>query len=280
MFALAFALTGVLTVEDDTERDAFVELLRQMATTRGRAFDAPGAARHADALFPRDEPEPHARPDALAEAAAAFLGEPVAARVVVARFRGIAAGLVSERVRAVAGTEVFLERVASLRLPTALLCNGWSAVAQRKAATARYRGTVLVSEDLRAAKPEPAAFEALVAELALPADRIWFVGADPRRDVDGAAAAGMRAIWINPQGAAFPVGLRAPARTISALDELLPDVCEEYTRSLLDLRYVLHSTLAWRRGHFVPGVEYGLNDPAALTDALPHQGTGESGDGV
>jgi putative hydrolase of the HAD superfamily len=263
MFAVAFALGGTLTIEDRIEQRSFLELARGLCAHGPVPFDEAAARRIADDLFPADRDELDARPHELAEALSALADRPFPERVVVARFRQLA-GRLAGGVRTEPEVRPFLARLASLRVPSAVLCDGWSTIAQRRAACAGFAGPVLVSEDLGVTKPSAAAFETLVRTVGLPAERVWYVGSDPARDVAAAWRAGLRAIWLNRAGAAYPDDIVVPARTIRSLDELVPELCEEYTRSLLGLRYILHTTLAWRPGHFVPGVEYGLNDPASL----------------
>lgn len=268
MIGIAFALTGTLTIEDRLEREAFLHLLSSFAARLGRAFDETLARRLADDLFPGGQAERDALPGALVEAVSTFLGERLPFAVIVARFRQLAASRAGGAVRVTPETRTFLERIASLRVPSAILSNGWSTIAQRKAARTGFGGPVLVSEDIGASKPSPHAFEVLVRTIALPPDRIWYVGSDPSADVEGATAAGLRAIWLNRDGLPYPAGLPASTRTIGSLDEILPDLCEEYTRSLLGLRHVLRTALAWREGHFVPGVERELDDRAKLPPLL------------
>jgi FMN phosphatase YigB (HAD superfamily) len=264
MIGIGFALAGTLTLEDRAEERAFVELLQALRLRQGLPFDESGARRIADRLFPSDQVEHDARPAALVEAIAGYLGEPVPFGVTVASFRRLAAARAAESVRVAAETRTFLERVASLRIPSAVLTDGWSTPAQLRAGRAGIACPLLVSEEIGAAKPAAIAFDALVKAIALPPDRIWYIGTDPVRDVAGASAAGLRAIWLNREGVSYPPGIAGPSRTIASFDELLPELCEQYTRSLLGLRYVLHSALAWREGHFVPGVEYGLHDTVDL----------------
>jgi FMN phosphatase YigB (HAD superfamily) len=262
MFAVAFALSA-LSSPEPTERRAFVELLRAFTQAYNMPFDQARAERLGAELFPAGDGELDGDPRALVDAVTAFVREPVPFAPLIARFRQLGEKAARAATPAARESRLTLERIASLGVPSAILCNGWGRIAQAKAFSAGFAGPVLVSEEIGAAKPAPAAFDALVADVRLPADRVWYVGTDPRRDVDAARAAGMLAIWLNPSGASYPLGLAAPASTIRRLDEILPPLCEEYTRSLLGLRYLLHSALAWREGHFVPGVEYGLNDPSS-----------------
>jgi FMN phosphatase YigB (HAD superfamily) len=262
MFAVAFALGALSSPPDRVEQRALVELLHVFTDARSFSFDRARAECLAARLFPAGDGELEADPAALVHAVSTFVGQPVPFAALVARFRQLGEATVRELVRAVPERRLTLERIASLGVPSAILCNGWVRIAERKATAIGFRGPVLVSEELDAAKPAGAAFEALVAQFGLPPDRIWYVGNDPQRDVDAAVKAGLRAIWLNPVGQRYPPNLEPPAGTIARLDDILPALCEEYTRSLLGLRYVLHSALAWREGHFVPGVEYGLNDPS------------------
>lgn len=51
-----------------------------------------------------------------------------------------------------------------------------------------------------ASKPSPVIFNAAVEAAGIEPDAILHIGDDPERDVRGAAATGMRTLWINPQG--------------------------------------------------------------------------------
>jgi putative hydrolase of the HAD superfamily len=55
---------------------------------------------------------------------------------------------------------------------------------------------VLCSERVGALKPDPAAFRALSAELAVPANRLLYVGNSVRYDIIGAKSAGMKAALV------------------------------------------------------------------------------------
>ncbi|MBV8144961.1 MAG: HAD-IA family hydrolase [Gammaproteobacteria bacterium] len=68
----------------------------------------------------------------------------------------------------------------------------------------------LNARTIGAAKPERRCFERLAHELLLPLPSIAYVGDDPRLDVEAARAAGMRTVWMNRRGLAWPVEL-APA---------------------------------------------------------------------
>ena len=54
------------------------------------------------------------------------------------------------------------------------------------------------------AKPEPAIFVHALSQLGVDADRAVMIGDSLERDVDGAAAVGIRGIWLNRAGEASP----------------------------------------------------------------------------
>jgi hypothetical protein len=96
----------------------------------------------------------------------------------------------------------------------------------------------------------------LVSTLGLPADAIYYVSADPV-DIAAARASGLTTVYLDDAGRTLPSGADAPTHRIASLSALLPILAGPYTRGVLALRYVFHSALAWRPGHFVPGAEYG-----------------------
>ena len=80
---------------------------------------------------------------------------------------------------------------------------------------------VVTPAEAGAAKPEPVIFEfALNAAGALP-ETVVHVGDDPARDVAGAAAVGIRTVWMNPEGHPWP-GEARPDAEIRSLDALVP----------------------------------------------------------
>lgn len=268
---MAFDLTGTLVRDGSLERAACLELLKRLCAERGALFDESRAFGACERAFSVEDERGPAQA-AFVEAVRAFLDEDAPARILLSRVRQIAAELAPGCTEPLPGARETLAQIASLRIPCAILTDGWSSIEQHKARSLGFEGPVLVSEDTGRRKPERAAFESLSVSLALPLDRIWYVGDDPRADIAGAAEAGLHAVWFRPPGAAFPSELKQPEHTIGRVDEVLAVLCEPYTRSLLGLRYVLHSSLTWREGHFVPGVEYGLNDPASLSHLLPRRG--------
>lgn len=64
---------------------------------------------------------------------------------------------------------------------------------------AHYFDWVLNADQVGAAKPDAAAFAAIEQAAGCAAERILYVGDSYQHDVVGAAAAGMRSFWLNPQ---------------------------------------------------------------------------------
>lgn len=77
--------------------------------------------------------------------------------------------------------------------------------------------------DAGAPKPEPAMFESACCYLGLEPQQIVHVGDDPELDVQGAARAGLRTVWVNRKGQQWEYGgARADAEIATLAD--LPGV--------------------------------------------------------
>ncbi len=91
----------------------------------------------------------------------------------------------------------------------ALVTNGASCLQREKLAASGLADrfdAIVVSGDLVKSKPDPAIFAAALRALgAEPADAVM-VGDSLSKDVDGALAAGLRAVWVNRDGAPLPAG--------------------------------------------------------------------------
>jgi putative hydrolase of the HAD superfamily len=73
------------------------------------------------------------------------------------------------------------------------------------------------------AKPDPAMYLAACEPLGVEPEEVLHVGDDPRLDVQGAAAAGMRTVWFNRERRKWPGGRRPDAeiRDLTELEWLL-----------------------------------------------------------
>ena len=106
----------------------------------------------------------------------------------------------------------------STQFPLLALTNGNADLNQ--VGIAHHFVAVLASGELGYGKPGPRMFHAACEQLSLPAAAICHIGDDPELDIAGAAAVGMRTVWINRNGRAFPPDLPAPDSEISSLTEL------------------------------------------------------------
>lgn len=74
-----------------------------------------------------------------------------------------------------------------------------------------YFDFVVTAAAAGAAKPHPDIFHAALDEAGVAAHEAVHVGDDPHSDVVGAAEVGMRTIWVNPNGRAWPGGTKPDA---------------------------------------------------------------------
>ena len=141
-----------------------------------------------------------------------------------ARWKEHCYDLVDELVRPIDGARDVLAAFRAHAVPTAILTNGWTPLQQKKIARAlgddALGMTILVSDAIGAVKPARAAFDALVAALAVPRERVWYVGDNAFGDAGGALAAGLRAVWFDGENQSYPQDLPPPTLVITALREL------------------------------------------------------------
>ena len=82
----------------------------------------------------------------------------------------------------------------------ALLTNGASDLQREKIAGAQigsYFEEILVAGDIGIAKPHPRLFQTMLARLAVEAHEAVMLGDSQSKDIQGAQAVGMKAIWVN-----------------------------------------------------------------------------------
>ena len=80
---------------------------------------------------------------------------------------------------------------------------------------------VVISSDVKACKPNPIIFKELIRQFQVPAEQIVHVGDRLLDDVAGAAALGMRTIWIQRDpDALLPAEAVQPGRVVKRLDEV------------------------------------------------------------
>jgi HAD superfamily hydrolase (TIGR01509 family) len=217
---IGFDLDHTLAIDNGLERVAFLHLLGVVLGEGGQSVGTFG-----DELACIDGVLEHQRAGefSIEEAVRRFVAahgvEPQESHVRY--FRQMAVNMVGEFVVPLPGVGSMLEALRVRGIEVAVLSNGWNPLQAQKAQAAGFAGRVLVSSELGVQKPAQAAFTALVTALGTAPEQTWYVGDDPRSDVAGAHAAGLRAIWINWERKPFPAELRPPDRTIEEFEELL-----------------------------------------------------------
>ena len=124
-----------------------------------------------------------------------------------------------------------LELLAWLRsksIPVAILTNGWSPLQQQKISAAlgdAAPGTILVSDELGALKPDARSFRAMMSApgfAGLDPSAVVYVGDNPSGDVVGAMDAGLKGMWLDAEEVPYPEDKRRPDWTVHALSEVRP----------------------------------------------------------
>ena len=79
---------------------------------------------------------------------------------------------------------------------------------------------VIISETVRAYKPDPRMFETALEQLKLAPHEVLHVGDSQVDDLQGAKAAGLRVVWLNRRGRSRLPGIPAPDFEIRDLSQL------------------------------------------------------------
>ncbi|PLX23058.1 MAG: noncanonical pyrimidine nucleotidase, YjjG family [Ignavibacteria bacterium] len=131
----------------------------------------------------------------------------------------------SEQTQLLPGAE---EAVAALakRYLLVLVTNGLTYVQRRRFAAApvtKHFSSILISEEIGTAKPDPAIFTSALQEFKLDPHRILLIGDSTSSDMPAARNAGMDFCWINPLGAPVPDGFtpRYDVRSLADIPAML-----------------------------------------------------------
>ncbi|SDH07498.1 putative hydrolase of the HAD superfamily [Pseudomonas benzenivorans] len=103
------------------------------------------------------------------------------------------------------------------RFTLGVITNGNADV--RRLGLADYFQFALCAEELGVGKPDPKPFQEALKRTGVAAQHAVHIGDHPSDDIAGAQAAGLRAIWFNPQGRAWEAE-QAPDAQIGSLAEL------------------------------------------------------------
>ncbi|MDQ6780543.1 MAG: HAD family hydrolase [Candidatus Eremiobacteraeota bacterium] len=218
--AFGFDFDHTLGFDHRLERVAFLDLVREIAQDTGVSVDEHAAQKVIDRQIGAFRAGRSDLDSAIASAFAQVLFDtspPDGAQ----RFRHHAVGLVPRYVTAAPGATELLAAMAAAGVPFAMLTNGWNPLQTRKAEQIGFDRPVLVSEDLGVRKPQPEAFTALASRLGVSPADILYVGDDPEVDVAGALTVGMRAIWMQREGALYPADQVPPTATVRSLIDVL-----------------------------------------------------------
>lgn len=83
-----------------------------------------------------------------------------------------------------------------------------------------YFDFVITAAQAGSAKPSPGIFRHALSAAGVPAGECVHVGDNPYADVQGARAQGMRTVWVNPTGTAWPAGDPRPDATVRHVGEI------------------------------------------------------------
>ena len=115
------------------------------------------------------------------------------------------------------------------RYKMAIITNGFAETHERKIARLeleRFFDRVILAGELQMAKPDPAVFVHAMEWLGVKPDVSVMVGDRYDRDIEGAHAAGMRAVWIRCRDEEIPAGARPPDAIIPSVGAL-PSALEQ-----------------------------------------------------
>lgn len=214
---VGFDIDHTIAIDNKLERVALLRLLESVVDAGGRALGSleEEIARIDDLLarqrrgeFTIDAAVEHfVRERGIAEGEAAY----------AVRFRAMALDMAGEFVVPRTDARSAFAALRSHGVRMAILSNGWNPLQTFKARLAGFDATVLASAEIGVQKPDPRAFAALSAQLQTLPAHTWYVGDEPRADVEGARDAGLRAVWLNAERAQFPSDLAAPEFTVESL---------------------------------------------------------------
>jgi len=217
---VGFDLDHTLAIDNKLERVAFMRLLEFLLERGGHTIGTLAQeSDHIDDLLAHQRSGEFSIDDAVHR----FTIERgvVASDLYVERFRALAIEMAPAFVVPLPGAKRTVDALRELGIRVAVLSNGWNPLQQIKTRRAGFEGIVLASADIGAQKPDPRAFSVLLEALGTSAADTWYVGDDPWCDVDGAARAGLNAVWLDAENKKYPSDLPPPPYRIGALEELL-----------------------------------------------------------
>ena len=119
-----------------------------------------------------------------------------------------------------------LDRLRSVHARIGMVTNGASAVQRTKLEATGLIDAfdpLVISSEAGVRKPDPAIFEHALALAGATAAETWFVGDNLWHDVQAAKDSGLRAAWIDREGAGLDPGWPRPDRVLRSLVDLAQD---------------------------------------------------------
>jgi putative hydrolase of the HAD superfamily len=113
-------------------------------------------------------------------------------------------------------------RLLSKQYSLALITNGTPNLQYDKIDSAGIRGYfshIIVAGELGYGKPDRRIFEYMLSRLKVEVNEVWMVGNNLAKDIAGAQALGMKAVWVNRNGVPGD-GVIVPDMEIASLNEL------------------------------------------------------------
>jgi HAD superfamily hydrolase (TIGR01509 family) len=215
---VGFDIDHTLVIDNKLERIAMLQMLETIQDRGGSCGNLAEESRRIDELLVRQR----AGEFTIDEAVYTFVRERGIEPDVryAERFRTIALDMVDRVVIPLPGAREMLQNLQRRGIRTAVLSNGWNPLQILKARRAGFEGSVIASADIGVQKPDVRAFAALLNVLGTARENTWYVGDSATVDMQGAAAAGLRTVWIDADELSYPSGAIEPDYRIEYLADL------------------------------------------------------------
>jgi phosphoglycolate phosphatase-like HAD superfamily hydrolase len=151
-----------------------------------------------------------------------------------------------EGVRPRRGTATVLRAIESLRVPHAVVLAERQPTATHLADAVFFKGDVLVGDGMQHRAPTTTTFRQIVAHFRLPPERIWFVTGRDAADAAAAAAFGFEVVYLRQPDDAPAAEPSGDVLIVDELEDLLVVLGPAYTRSALNMRYLMRGLLGAR----------------------------------
>ncbi len=123
------------------------------------------------------------------------------------------------------GAIELLRTLKSRGVKLGILTNGFSETHREKIAILQlgeYFDAIFIADEVGMLKPDPLLFAHACTAMGSSPSRAAMVGDRYNRDISGALAAGMIAIWLKVREEEIPAGAPQPTATVTSLSEILP----------------------------------------------------------